>query len=110
MPADVFGAARKASVGTNPDGGVGAARDAAEALDTLQIAEGVGIGRHREGLLVRHDPLFAHGLSKTFDAADAAARAARHRAAAVLSFQKHSDEIVRSTSMPPRQASRTSQA
>ena len=25
MPADVFGAARKASVGTNPDGGVGAA-------------------------------------------------------------------------------------
>ena len=58
--------------------------DAAEALDTLQIAEGVGIGRHREGLLVRHDPLFAHGLSKTFDAADAAARAARHRAAAVL--------------------------
>ena len=84
MPADVFGAARKASVGTNPDGGVGAARDAAEALDTLQIAEGVGIGRHREGLLVRHDPLFAHGLSKTFDAADAATRAARHRAAAVL--------------------------
>ena len=84
MPADVFGAARKASVGTNPDGGMGAARDAAEALDALKIAEGVCIGRHREGLLVRHDPLFAHGLSKAFDAADAAARAARHRAAAVL--------------------------
>ena len=84
MPADVFGAARKASVGTNPDGGVGAARDAAEALDTLQIAEGVGIGRHREGLLVRHDPLFAHGLSKTFDAADAATCAPEHGAAAGL--------------------------
>ena len=86
MAADVFGAARKASVRMHPGGGVSRPGERSEGFDLLEVFERPAVMLHVEGLREGQNRRRPHGVVKRLRAADAAARTARHGTAVLLQF------------------------
>ena len=84
VAANVLGAARGRAVGSDPDGGMGAARERADALEALQLRDGIAVEPHVEGLRGGQIGHGAKRIAEALDAADAATRAPEHGAAAGL--------------------------